>query len=165
MLGKIYLIGMPGSGKSYFGEKLSANLNYDLIDLDKAIEEKEGLAISEIFSSKGEDYFRQLENDLLKEISNQSDQLIISTGGGTPCFHNGLAFMNTHGTTVFLEAEKEVLVDRLSRKSHRPLVQGDTEARVEELLKTRLPIYKKAHISIAHRDVDLLLEAIKNLKS
>lgn len=165
MIGRIYLIGMPGSGKSYFGKKLSAELKIPLVDLDKVIEEGEEMTISEIFESKGEAYFRKLENNALKEISEVSDQQIISTGGGTPCFHDGLEYMNSHGVTVFLETERELLIDRLAKKSHRPLVQGDTEARVDQLLKMRLPIYQKAQISIAHRDLGLLLDEINNLKS
>ncbi|WP_258101223.1 shikimate kinase [Marinoscillum pacificum] len=161
--GIIYLVGMPGCGKSYFGKKLATELDCALIDLDKVIEEKEGMEIAEIFSSKGEDYFRKIENEVLKETTNECEFQIISTGGGTPCFHDGIDYMNQHGITVFLETERELLIERIARKSHRPLMQGDTEARVDKLLKTRLPIYKKAQISIAHREVDLLLNDIKNL--
>jgi len=161
--GIIYLVGMPGCGKSYFGKKLATELDCALIDLDKVIEDKEGMEIAEIFSSKGEDYFRKIENEVLKETTKECKFQIISTGGGTPCFHDGIDYMNQHGITVFLETERELLIERIARKSHRPLMQGDTEARVDELLKARLPIYKKAQISIAHREVDLLLNDIKNL--
>ena len=156
---------MPGCGKSYFGKKLSSELDCALVDLDKVIEEKEGMEISEIFSSKGEDYFRKVENEVLKETTEECGFQIISTGGGTPCFHNGIDYMNQHGITVFLETDRELLIERIARKSHQPLMQGDTEARVDELLKARLPIYKKAQISIAHREVDLLLNDIKSLRS
>lgn len=156
---------MPGSGKSFFGKKLSEELDYQLIDLDKAIEEKEGRAISDIFASSGEAYFREVESLTLKEVSERSEHQIISTGGGTPCFLDGLDYMNAHGITVFLETKRDLLIERLAKKNHRPLVQGDTEKRVDELLAKRLPIYKKAQISIAHREVDLLLNAIKSIKS
>lgn len=154
---------MPGSGKSYFGKKLSTELDYPLVDLDKVIEQTEGMEISAIFSTRGEDYFRKVEHEVLKETTEECENQIISTGGGTPCYHDGMNFMNQHGITVFLETERELLIERIARKSHRPLMQGDTEARVDELLKTRLPIYKKAQISIAHREVDLLLNDIKSL--
>jgi len=156
---------MPGSGKSYFGRKLSEALNITLVDLDSAIEQKENRTISEIFAADGEAYFREVENSFLKEISVQHEEIIVSTGGGTPCFLDGLDFMIQNGVTVFLEADKELLIERLISKSHRPLVQGDTEKRVEDLLKNRLPIYERAQISIAHREVDLLLDEIKSLKS
>lgn len=156
---------MPGSGKSYFGRMLSESLKLDLVDLDSVIEEKEARSISDIFGADGEAYFRKVENRILKEVSEQYENIIVSTGGGTPCFLDGLDYMNQNGVTVFLEADKELLVERLISKSHRPLVKGDTESRVKELLKTRLPIYQKAQISIEHREVDLLLDEIKSLKS
>lgn len=159
-LGRIYLIGMPGSGKSYFGRKLSETLDYPLIDLDQVIEEQEEMEISAIFASKGEDYFRDLESATLQSVTESSDHLIIATGGGAPCYRNGLEYMNEHGVTVFLETERALLIERLAEKTHRPLIQGDTEKKVDELLKSRLPIYKKAQISIAHREVDLLLDLL-----
>ncbi|MEQ8470539.1 MAG: shikimate kinase [Marinoscillum sp.] len=164
-LGRIYLIGMPGSGKSFFGLKLSEAIDYPLVDLDTVIEEKEGKEISEIFEINGEDYFRDLESKVLHEVSESSDHKIISTGGGAPCYRQGIEYMNSQGVTVFLETDKEILIQRLAEKTHRPLVQGDTQKRVDELLKARLPIYKKAQISIAHREVDLLLDVLKALKN
>lgn len=156
---------MPGSGKSYFGKKLAAATEMILIDLDKVIEEQEACTISEIFNNKGEDCFREIEAAMLRKVSQECTQGIISTGGGTPCFHEGIDYMNKTGITVFLETEKSLLIERLDRKDHRPLMQGDTEKRVDQLLESRLSIYKKAHISIAHRDVDLLLNQINSIKN
>lgn len=161
----IYLVGMPGSGKSYFGRKLAEVTGLDVLDMDKAIEEEEGRTITDIFSQEGEQYFRQLESNKLKELtlSHQGNGAIISTGGGTPCFHEGMRYMNTQGVTVFLETEMEVLLERLSAKTHRPLVQGDVEQKTKALLAARLPTYHQAHISIAHRDAEALMTQIEEL--
>ncbi len=155
---------MPGSGKSFLGKRISEAVGYKLTDLDAAIEEKEGITISEIFSTKGEVYFRQLEHDTLQEVTEKSEHQIISAGGGTPLFHQGMHYMNEHGITVFLETDRELLIERLAAKSHRPLVQGNTAAKVDELLQRRLPIYRMAHFTIAHREVDRLIDEIKVLK-
>jgi shikimate kinase len=162
-LGKIYLIGMPGSGKSYFGKQLASSVEFPFVDLDHEIEVQEDREISAIFSEKGEAHFRKVESKMLVSLSEKYPGAIISTGGGTPCFHKGMEYMKDHGITIFLEADRELLIERIARKDHRPLMQGDVENRVDELLKARLPIYRSAHISIQHRDVDLLLAAIKAL--
>ncbi|MEQ8580334.1 MAG: shikimate kinase [Marinoscillum sp.] len=162
-LGRIYLVGMPGSGKSYFGKQLASTVEFPFVDLDHEIELQEGREISAIFSEEGEEYFRKIESKMLISLSEKYPGAIISTGGGTPCFHKGMEYMKGHGITVFLEADRDLLIERIARKDHRPLMQGDVENRVNELLKARLPVYRSAHISIDHRDVDLLLGAIKAL--
>lgn len=156
---------MPGSGKSHFGKTLESKIGGLLIDLDTEIEQHEGKEIASIFSEKGEPYFRQLESDLLHQVSKTHPNAIISTGGGTPCFHEGISFMNDHGITVFLDTEKELLINRLEQDTNRPLIHGDTERRVDELLKSRLPVYKKAHITISHRDVDFLINQINLIRN
>lgn len=161
--GRIYLIGMPGSGKSYFGKMLMDMLDCPMIDLDHEIEALEDRKISEIFSSDGEEYFRKVEHQTLKRVTEKHDKIIISTGGGTPCFHKGIDYMKKNGVVVFLHTPKETLVERLARKDHRPLVQGDVNDRVNQLLTERLPIYKQAHLSIAHRDVGLFMQEVSNL--
>lgn len=140
------------------------HLDYPLIDLDKEIEAREGKTISEIFAGEGEEYFRRVEADLLREISTQHEHMILSTGGGTPCFHEGIDYMNKNGVTVFLETEKEVLIERIAKKSHRPLMRGDVEKTVNDLLAKRLACYQQAQISIAHRDPDILVELIQTVK-
>ncbi len=156
---------MPGSGKSFLGETLAETLDVPFLDMDDAIELKKGKSISEIFANSGEAHFRSVESEVLRSLSNENTNAVISTGGGTPCFHNGMKFMLDNGITVFLDTEKTVLIERLERKTHRPLMQGDITGKTEKLLSTRLPIYKKAHITISHRDVSLLMDAIESLKS
>lgn len=135
-------------------------LEYPMIDMDHEIEAAEGREISTIFATDGEAYFREVESNILKRLTNENDHVIISTGGGAPCFHDGISYMKEHGVVVFLQTAKEVLIERLSRKDHRPLVQNDVENRVNELLEKRLPIYEQAHVSIDHRDVDLFMQQV-----
>src|SRR5215216_5287440 len=100
---KIYLIGMPGSGKTTLGKQIAEDLGFPFIDLDTEIENREGKSISEIFSHKGEDHFRVLESTLLKELSSSSHNVVIATGGGAPCYFGGMETMNATGLTVFID--------------------------------------------------------------
>ena len=84
---KLYLIGLPGSGKSVLAKKISRSLRLPVFDLDECIEMQEGVKISEIFSAKGQEYFRTIEADALRKQS-ESKEFVMATGGGTPCFHN-----------------------------------------------------------------------------
>src|SRR5437773_11285939 len=97
----IFLMGFMGSGKTFFGKQLAQLLNYEFIDLDELIGKNEGATIAEIFFSKGEAYFRSKESSLLKSLS-QNENAVIATGGGTPCFHDNMKWMNEHGITVYL---------------------------------------------------------------
>jgi shikimate kinase len=160
---KIYLIGLPGTGKSYLARLLAAEIGATTFDLDKLIEHQEGRKISEIFETDGEEHFRQIEANTLASVT-EKESFILATGGGTPCFHDGIDHMNKHGITVYLTEKKEIIVERLSRTSHRPLVQGDVEKRVDELLAARGKIYEQADITISHRDPQLLLAAIQQLE-
>lgn len=152
---RIYLIGLPGTGKSHFGQELKNEISLPFFDLDDLIEQKEGIPISNIFENKGEDYFRKIESELLRSFS-EKESFILATGGGSPCFHNGIDLMNNVGVTIYLTQDKKTLIDRLSGKSHRPLMQNDVGNKVDELLKTRSKYYNQADITISHRDVKLL---------
>ena len=88
-----------GCGKSYVGRNLAPLLGFDYIDVDKYIEEKEGLTIKEIFEQKGEDYFRQAEKDFIHQLDT-GQNLVISTGGGAPCFFDNMEVMNEKGLTI-----------------------------------------------------------------
>ena len=110
---KIYLIGLPGSGKTTLGKPLAAYLRYRFIDLDREIIQQENKTIPEIFSTSGEAYFREVESALLKKWASSPDPFVMGTGGGAPCFHNGIDIINSSGTSVFLNAPLHALVDRL----------------------------------------------------
>jgi len=147
---KIFLTGMPGCGKSTFGRKIARELSLDFIDLDKEIIKKEELSIIEIFELKGEDHFRKIESELLKEISLVNDNFVLATGGGAPCFYNNMDFMNEQGHTVFIDTPIETLLERLSQSgiNKRPLIKKMGEDNLfdglSEKLNARLPFYKKA---------------------
>ncbi len=152
---KIFLIGFMGTGKTFWGKKWAQRLNYFFIDLDEKIEEKVGLPITAIFESKGETYFRELETLVLKEMIDQNN-VIIACGGGTPCFHNNMKWMNEHGKTVYLSRTPTELFKHVARETNkRPLLKdlNDTEILnfIEQKLQDRLPFYTQASITL-HSD-------------
>jgi shikimate kinase len=93
---KLFLIGLPGSGKSTLAKELSKKLKYPFTDTDELICKKEGSSIEEIFINKGENNFRKIESDILKELVRTNGNAIISTGGGTPCFFDNMEIINQH---------------------------------------------------------------------
>lgn len=156
---KIFIWGMPGSGKSTFGRKLSSRLDSDFIDLDTAIEKEDSRTIPEIFRIEGEEYFRQLEKEVLQKIiSNFSG--VISTGGGTPCFFDNAARMMESGMTIFLDTDLEIILERVSGREGRPLLDQKVDKRKElELLwEKRRPFYTTAHLTIKKKPTDLLFQ-------
>lgn len=159
---RIYLIGLPGTGKSHFGKVLAAETGLPFYDLDALIEDQESRKITEIFETSGEVNFRQIESNLLLSFS-AKEKFILASGGGTPCFHNGIQIMNETGITVYLTQDRATLIERISKKSHRPLMQGDVENRIDELLKTRSQFYEQADITMADRDAKKLKDLIQNL--
>lgn len=114
-----------GSGKTTVGRKLNQNLNIDFIDLDEFIELKEGLRISEIFKQKGEIYFRKQENIWFNHLLNENKSLIISLGGGTPCYaNNHLHLQDDNVLSFYLKGGIETLTNRLKQNSERPLLEN-----------------------------------------
>ncbi|MCJ7616788.1 MAG: shikimate kinase, partial [Desulfobacterales bacterium] len=120
----VYIIGFMGSGKSTAGKKLASHLGWSFIDLDRRIEEHTGKSIPELFSKYGEDYFRDVEANVLKRLKSQTNT-IISAGGGTPCHGDNMDFMLETGLTVYLKLTSVQLKYRLSEsKGERPLIKG-----------------------------------------
>ena len=166
---KIYLIGMPGSGKSTVGKPLADRLNTPFLDLDQVIEAQEGAAIRDIFATKGEGHFRTLEEQYLKETTRRKADFVLSTGGGTPCFFTNMDFMLTHGKVVFLDVKILDLVDRFKKEGleTRPLLKEyTTDAALlnylQEMYSRRLPFYERAHLrlNVFHQSPLALTEAI-----
>ena len=157
----IFLIGFMGCGKSTFGRKLAAQFDYEFIDMDTFIEEQSGKTIPQIFAEEGEDYFRNLEKEAIKELSNKKN-CVIATGGGAPCFNDNMALMNELGITVYLELSPEKLAQRLVLdKTERPVLQGkngdELVAHISSLLQNRELYYKTAKITVdADSPEDLL---------
>lgn len=145
---RIFLIGYMGAGKTTLGRALGKKLGIEFIDLDSYIENRYCQSVSQIFADKGEEGFREIERRMLHEVGEFED-LIISTGGGTPCFFDNIEYMNNQGATVFLDVPVERLFIRLSiAKKKRPLImdKSDEELRafIAEQLAKREPYYIKA---------------------
>ena len=137
-----------GSGKSSFGKKLALKLHLQFLDLDTYIEEQSQMNITEIFDTKGEAHFRALEHDALIKLS-QENNLVLATGGGTPCYYENMILMNKKGITVYLQSSSELLLSRLKKsKKERPLLKDKTEEElkmfIEKSLAEREVFYSKA---------------------
>lgn len=145
---RIFLIGYMGAGKTTLGKALSRELGLEFIDLDWYIENRYRKSINQIFQEKGEEGFRILERNMLHEAGEIED-VVVSCGGGTPCFFDNMDYMNLQGQTLLLSASMEALLRRLniSRKK-RPILRDKTpeqlESFVQEALKDREPYYSKA---------------------
>jgi shikimate kinase len=127
----IFFIGFMGCGKTTWSRKLAAHLGYDFVDLDHLLEEQAGMTIAEYFATHGEDSFRILESEVLRQTP-YTQNTVVSTGGGLPCFFDNMVWMNAHGKTVYIKLSPKTLVDRLERsKNKRPLLR---EKQGEELL-------------------------------
>lgn len=155
-----------GCGKSYVGRNLAPLLGFDYVDADKFIEEKEGLSIKEIFEQKGEDYFRNQEKKFLEELDTEQN-LVVSTGGGMPCFFNNMDIMNEKGLTIYLNRNKEKTIWRLLKgQFKRPLIahlnQEELEIFYDERLALRKPFYEKAQLHVGDADVDEIFEMLKH---
>jgi len=153
----IFLIGMPGAGKSYWAEKVALANNIPLIDLDKRIEEKEGQSISSLFNTQGEAYFREQEATMLKEIIDSNANTIIACGGGTPCFADNLTQMKKAGNTIYLRSDVDLLVSHLQNKAeNRPLLQDvDMKTYLQQLLNMRKHIYEQADYILDAENISL----------
>jgi shikimate kinase len=164
----VFLIGFMGSGKTTFGKKLATKLHLSFIDLDESIISSEKKTIEKIVLEHGMEYFRNIETATLKSL-NISGKLI-STGGGTPCFHNNIDWMKETGIVVYLQVDEGVLFSRLKQTdlNHRPLLKGLDEGGlkkyISETLKEREPIYKQAHIAFnpVKEPMEILVEKLKN---
>ena len=138
---KIYLIGLPSSGKTTLGKQLAEALQSDFIDMDELIEKQEQKTIANIFSEKGEDYFRKVEQATLsKLINSKSYTEVISTGGGVPCFFDNMEKMNKGGMTIYLKVGAKELVKRLTGTgtASRPLLKGKKSEELEEEISNKL---------------------------
>ena len=144
----IILIGYMGSGKSTLGRKIARKLNYEFLDTDSAIEEKEGLTITAIFEQFGEVHFRKLETNILLSLKGK-EKIVIATGGGMPCFNGNMNLLNELGRTFYLKRSVNELVHRLvNAKRVRPLIAGKSPAElaafIEQNLEKRNLFYEQA---------------------
>ena len=156
---KIFLVGMMGSGKSYWKQLLAKQLQTGGYDLDFIIESQEERTISEIFKEDGEVYFRKTEAKLLRWFG-EKKSFVLATGGGTPCFHDNMQWMNQEGITIWLDESIEELVQRLiPQKDHRPLISHLDSSGIHQFLSDkyheRLPFYSKAKLHLKGAEISL----------
>jgi shikimate kinase len=154
---KIFLIGMMGSGKSYWAKKIAKWNKCVGYDLDDLIEMNEEKTIPEIFSEDGEDAFRKTEAKIIRWFK-EKKKFVIATGGGTPCFHDNMNWMKKEGVVIWLDESIEVLVSRLTaQKAQRPLIANldDNEIAkfIQEKLVERNPIYQQANYRLTSDEI------------
>ena len=154
---RIIIIGYMGAGKTTVGKCLAKELNMEFYDLDWYIESRMRKTVKQIFDEYGEDGFRKIEHNMLHEVA-EFENVIISCGGGTPCFFDNIEYMNQQGETVFLKASPEVLYGHLKMgKTVRPLLLNKTPEEVKifinEQLEKRNPYYSQAKYTL---NVDLM---------
>lgn len=156
---KVFLIGLMGSGKSYWATQLAKKLKTGGYDLDSLIENLEDKTVAELFDEDGEDYFRKTEAKLLRWFG-EKKSFVLATGGGTPCFHDNMSWMNKQGITIWLDEAVDTLVDRLlPEKAHRPLIRDLSDAAVKDFLISkraeREAFYGQAAHHLSGKDISL----------
>jgi shikimate kinase len=149
-LGTVFLVGMPGSGKTTIGNYIAEKHHRPFIDLDAIIENNTHQTISNLFAEKGETDFRNIESNTLKNLELPPNS-IVSLGGGTPCFNNNLQWLKENGTIIYLKQPVNMLIKRLAaEKDTRPLLANTTlenlEEKITQLLLTREVYYLQADI-------------------
>ena len=154
---RIFLIGFMGCGKTTLGKKLAKHLNYNFIDLDSYIEKTTNKTITEIFENKGEKKFRIVEKESLMEVC-KKDNLVIATGGGTPCFFDNMQKILDSGKAIYLKMEIEDLLERLeTEKSQRPLIENKSTKELENFIRNKLSereyFYKKSNYILQGKSI------------
>lgn len=168
---RIILIGYMGAGKTTVGKQLADNLGLMFYDLDWYITSRMHRTVAQIFEESGEEGFRKVEHNMLHEVA-EFENVVLSCGGGTPCFFDNMDYLNRQGETVYLKATPEVLYAHLKMgKTVRPLLLNKTpeevEAFVKEQLAQREPYYLKAkHVLDVNLldSYDKIQTSVKNIK-
>lgn len=150
---RIFLIGFMGSGKTHWGKQLAAQLKIPFFDLDEEIVKSEGKSIGDIFASCGEEHFRMIEKEALETLIDDHSSMVLSCGGGTPCFFNNIERMKKYGVVVWLNTHSEVILGRLLKeKASRPLLKNiddaDLKVYIIRKLNERRMYYEQADIVV-----------------
>ena len=143
----IVLLGMMGAGKSTIGYLLSNKINSDFYDIDKIIEEEEGLKITEIFENKGENYFRKIEEKICLKIL-KFNKKIISLGGGSFLNNKIREEIQNNHVSFWLNWNTSTIIRRIKKNKNRPILKGMSENEINKLIIKRKKIYEKAHLKI-----------------
>jgi shikimate kinase len=152
---KVYLIGFMGSGKTHIGKQIAQILDFLFVDTDTLIENTEGVSVAQLFVNKGEAEFRKIESERLQGLA-KWDNIIVATGGGAPCFHDNMTYINNSGITVYLKTNPQLLLERLLPETDkRPLLKGRSEVELLAFINSKIAereaFYGQADI-IIHQD-------------
>ena len=158
------------SGKTTFGKSLAQRLNIPFIDLDEYIEEKSGSTIKDLFQKEGEAGFRKIEKEMLREAAGIHEKAVIACGGGTPCHHDNMQWLNENGITVFMETSTPVLISRLIQEnSNRPIMADKSEEEITEKvlsqLRDRLPVYLEAKLKWSGDELETREDIEENVEN
>ena len=144
----LYLVGFMGSGKTAVAKEIAESTDLKYIEMDELIEKKEARNINDIFKDSGEDYFRKVEKEALKEIS-LADKQVVSCGGGVVIDEANVNLMKDSGVLICLQASPDVIYKRVKNNKDRPLLNVENpQVKIEELLRIRRPYYQKANYII-----------------
>lgn len=167
----IVLVGFSGCGKTTAGRKIAKAFNYKFIDLDQEFEIRYHITISSFLTKYGKESFRKCENNLLK-LTLGSDNLVLSTGGGTPCYYNAMEEINNHSISVYIKMTRQSLHNRLiNSKKERPLTEGKDSTElmeyIEKTLESREKFYEKAFLTVKGESLNIsdLVNKITNFQN
>ncbi|NCI46056.1 shikimate kinase [Sediminibacterium soli] len=154
---KLFLLGMMGTGKTYWAKKLAKKWKTGCYDLDFLIASHEEKSIGELFSEDGEDYFRKSEAKVLRWFAEKKN-FVLAVGGGTPFYHENMNWMNKHGVTVWIDEPVPVLFERLkAERAHRPAIKELDDAGLLQFIQAkllqRMPFYEKAQYHLQGADI------------
>lgn len=172
-LKRIIIVGFMGCGKTTVGHALSKGMGWMYYDLDWYIETRRHKSIAQLFAEEGEECFRKIEHNMLHEVA-EFEQVVISCGGGTPCFYDNMSYMNQQGLTIYLKATADVLYEHLkTARVERPLWHGTDEKQryktLKRMLAEREPYYMQAqHVFDIdncdnHQDINTIINRISEL--
>jgi shikimate kinase len=157
-----------GSGKTHWGRQLAAQLKIPFFDLDDEIEKKENTPVTQIFAEKGEEAFRIKEKETMEELIDTNGSMVLSCGGGTPCFFNNIERMKKYGLVIWLNTHIEILLQRLLKeKTDRPLIRNiadeDMRSFIVRKLNERRIYYEQADVIIDKEDSMPVSEFIQTI--
>lgn len=158
----IALVGLMGAGKSAVGRRLADLYGLSFIDADNEIEQAAGMSISDIFANHGEAAFREGERKVIRRLV-EGQTKVLATGGGAFMDEETRGLLNERAITIWLDADLETLLARVSRRSHRPLLEkGDKREILEGLIEKRYPVYAEALIRVEsnHETVDAMVRRV-----
>ncbi|MEQ8364700.1 MAG: shikimate kinase [Cyclobacteriaceae bacterium] len=170
---KVFLIGLPGCGKSTLGREVAQLLKRPFVDLDDEIVKGEGQPIGQIFGSQGEAQFRNIEKRYLKKWSDHAGDVVMATGGGTPCFLDNMSLINASGLSIFLDTTVSEIATRMmnTELAKRPLFAGQDistiAGRIQEMRMARIHYYAQARVTLSgdHLNAQSIAEEILALES